>query len=171
LHNKLIHIIGLAALLLASGNDARATEGTATATIANPVGVTVLGDLAFGTIIPASAAAGTVIINPDSGARSLTGGVTLVNSTYSPALFAVIGSANRPFHVNIPNNTISISNPAGATMQVTNFSTSSELNGAKNGKFDASGNASFKVGGTLTVAANQSTGFYTGTFVVNVNFN
>jgi hypothetical protein len=171
LRKRFLYIIGLAALLLASGNDAQAAEGTATATIGSPIGVSAVSDLAFGTIIPASATAGTVIINPDTGARSLTGGVTLVNSTYGPALFAVIGPAKRPFHVDLPNNTITISSPAGGTMQVKNFTTSSDLNGSKNGKFDAAGNASFKVGGTLTVAANQATGLYTGTFTVNVNYN
>jgi hypothetical protein len=56
-------------------------------------------------------------------------------------------------------------------MQVKKFTTSSDLNGSKNGKFDAAGNASFKVGETLTVAANQATALYTGTFTVNLNSN
>ena len=171
MHKKFLHIIGLAALLLASGNDAQAAQGTATATIANPAGVTVLSDLAFGVIIPATAVAGTVIIDPTSGARSFTGGVTLVNSTYHPALFAVVGPATKPYHVHLVNDTITITNSAGATMQVKNFSTNSELNGSKNYKFDAAGNASFKVGGTLMVAAKQATGIYKGTFALNVNYN
>jgi hypothetical protein len=170
LKKKIRHIIGLV-VLLASRNEVQAVEAGATALISSPIGVTVLSDLDFGTIIPASAAAGTVIIDPDTGVRSLTGGVTLVNSTYGPALFAVIGPAGKPYHVQFVNNTITINNPAGATMQVTNFSTNSELNGSKNYKFDAAGNASFKVGGTLTVAANQAKGLYKGTFAVNVNYN
>jgi hypothetical protein len=102
LHKKLISIIGLAALLLASGNDAQAAQDTATATIGSPIGVSVLSDLTFGTIIPESATAGTVIINPDTGARSLTGGVTLVNSTYGTPLFAVIGPRQKAIPCRYP---------------------------------------------------------------------
>ncbi len=165
---KILYITALTALLLTSGNDAQAAQGTATASISSPVGVSVLSDLAFGHIVPATG--GTVTIDPDTAVRSLTGGVILVNSVHHPALFSVIGTPNKPYHVHILSSTITISNPQGATMQAL-LSDSSILNGSKNYKFDAAGNATFNIGGTLTVAANQAKGEYSGTFTVDVSYN
>lgn len=124
--------------------------------------------ITFGTVIPGTG--GTVNINPDTGIRSSpAGGVILVSSVYHPALFSVIGIPDKPYHVRIQSQTITISNPQGATMQVI-LSEMSMFNGLKNYKFDAAGNATFNIGGTLTVAANQAKGGYTGTFTLDVNY-
>lgn len=169
MHKILLYITGVAALLLASGNGVQASQGTATATIGNPVGLSILSDLAFGTIVPGTG--GTVIINPDSGARTPAGGVILVNSVYHPALFSVIGNAKSNYHVRSIPNSINITKTGSTeTMKVT-FSFSSNLDGSQHDKLDNSGNGSFKVGGTLTVAANQAPGLYTGTFPVTIQNN
>lgn len=158
--------------MLASGNDAQAAQGTATASIASPIGLSVLSDLAFGTIVPGTG--GTVIINPDqpdSQSRTSTGAVIRVSSEYHPALFSIIGGHRQTYHVrSVPNN-INITKIGGTqTMRVT-FSFSNNLDGGQHGRLDNTGNGSFKIGGTLTVAANQATGVYEGTFPVTVQYN
>ena len=169
MHQNFLYIIGLAALLLASGTDVQAAEANATATILNPIGLTILSDLAFGTIVPGKG--GTVIIDPDSGVRTPTGGVILMSSVYHPALFSVIGDARSNYHVRSIPNSINITKTGGTeTMKVT-FSFSSNLDGSQHDKLDNNGNGSFKVGGTLTVAANQAPGLYTGTFPVTIQNN
>lgn len=156
--------------MLASGNDAQAAQGTATASIGTAIGVSALTDLAFGTIVPG--AGGAVIIDPDKAdnqSRSSSGAVVLVSSTCHPAIFSVIGDvhSNKTYQVKI-SQTTKITNPQGSTMTVT-LSTSSNLDRDKKGQF-TNHNDSFKVGGTLAVAQNQAAGVYKGTFDVTVNY-
>jgi len=172
LHRKFLYIIGLAALLLASGNDAQAAPGTATASIGTAIGFNVLSELAFGTLVPD--AGGTVIIDPDqpdATSRSSTGAVIRVSSDYHPALITVTGDShsNSTYQVTIPQTPRKITNPEGKQMAVT-LSISSNIDKDKKGKFDINHNGSFKIGGTLTVGKNQAQGVYRGTFVVMVNY-
>jgi hypothetical protein len=165
---KILTLIGIA-VALAHGDEAYAnsSSGTATASIADPTSVTVMSDLAFGTIVPA-ALPGTVIITP-ANVRSKTGALTLVSSLSHPALFNLTGTAGRTYSITLPvNNTVRISTPAPAFMTVQSFS-SDATGGSRS--FDANGKASFNVGGVLEVRANQATGIYSGTFAVNVIFN
>lgn len=168
---KILTLVWIA-VLLALGDEAYAnsSSGTATASVADPTSVTVMSDLAFGTIVPA-ALPGTVIITP-ANVRSKTGTLTLVSSLSHPALFNLTGTAGRTYSITLPgNNTVHIftpATPAQAFMTVQSFS--SDATGSPR-TFDANGKASFNVGGVLEVRANQATGIYSGTFAVNVIFN
>lgn len=162
------------AVFLAFGSRAQASTSStsATATIVAPVSLGLVRDLDFGTIIP-GAIQGTVSVNPATGVRTPAGGVTLVNSIYGAALFNITGTRDRAYTIKFPNKSITIKNASNKTMTVNLFT--SDLpgsgNGIYNGTYDASGKALFHVGGTLTVAANQAPGAYTGTFNVEVNYN
>ncbi len=169
MNGKITKFFALICLIafFASENEAKAatSNATATATIAEEIGVGMVGVLDFGTIIP-GATPGTVTIAPKPISRSSTGGVTVLNTSYGPALFKITGKKHQ-YNLAFPSNnySITISNPDGNTMTVTNFSFDQ-----RNGSFEKNNEASFLVGGRLNVAANQPTGVYTGTFVVNITY-
>lgn len=138
--------------------------GGSTSIVLNPLTATNVQDLDFGQLIPGTTA-GTVVINPNTGARTATGGAILAGGTTSTAIFVGVARPNRMVHLNMPNGTITLSNGTGGTMTVGNFTT----DGNVNRRTDANGIISFRVAATLNVAANQADGAYTGTFNVTLN--
>lgn len=122
-------------------------------------------DLDFGTLtrssIPGSV---TIAVTPEVGISS-SGGVTILATLlYSPALFSVTGENNAQFTISLPdNNTVKLTRTGGnEQMSVTGFSHNSGL------VLSDTGTASFKVGATLNVGADQVAGDYTGSFSVTI---
>lgn len=139
-------------------------------------GITIVNNdpLAFGSLIAGSG--GTVTIAPSNGARSATGGVSLMSSTYQAARFTV-GCTGLlcilPLYYNIdPVSGITLTS-GGNSMTVGNFLPYSVNNfGSSTTGLLAllSGTDSLKVGATLTVSNNQAPGSYSGSFSVTVAF-
>lgn len=155
----------LALLTLTAYQNAMAAQatGTASASILAPVTVTKIDDLNFGKIIAGSSAS-SVILGP-SGQFRCGNGLTCLD-THSAARFNVAGTPGQTVSIQADDQ-ITLSSPGGARMPV-----SLELS-AKSMKLSAGGGSSnvVTVGGTLTVAAYQAEGTYTGTFSVTVDYN
>jgi hypothetical protein len=133
-------------------------------------------DLDFGVIL-SGGTAGTVIVTP-AGARSQTGGVTLVGNSHHPAEFAgrkPVGG-NAPVRISVGSNTIQLLGP-GAPMTVRLFNGNTnptqpfttnprnyQVNGTVAGAFE------LRVGATLDVNANQAPGTYTGTWSLTLDY-
>jgi hypothetical protein len=137
-----------------------------------------IDSLYFGKIL-ASNTAGTVTVT-HGGARTATGGVTLVDNDHHPAMFAGRTPnnrpGNRPIRLSVASNTIQLTGP-GAPMTVRNFSPSAspgqflrtnprnyQINGVANGYFE------LYVGAELLVNASQLPGVYTGTWTITADF-
>lgn len=135
---------------------------TASVEIADPITITKDSDLSFGTVVP-SAAAGTVVVST-AGTRSVTGGVTELGGTISAAEYTVAGYGNSAFSITLPA-TVSLTG-TGDPMTAGTFN--HDLGGSP---ALSSGSASFAVGATLNVGANQAPGAYSGTFDVTVAYN
>jgi hypothetical protein len=118
--------------------------------------------LYFGTIAPSLTTADSVVVSP-AGAKSCGAELTCMTDDHTAAAFNVSGETDYSYTVELPSS-ITISNGAGGTMTVDNFS------GSKASGTLAAGQDSFTVGGKLGVSANQATGEYTGTFTVAVNY-
>jgi Domain of unknown function (DUF4402) len=159
---------GAAAILLIPTGAAAATLGApARVTIRPPVTLAKTADLEFGSLL-AGAAAGTVVINPNSSARTRTGGVTLVPGAVAPAQFTATGAPNTRVTITLPNRIFIARIGGGAQMRVRAFRRQT-LTPAQP-RTNAAGALSFRVGATLDVGANQLPGRYTGTFNVTVNY-
>jgi hypothetical protein len=142
-------------------------NATATALIAQPAQVRKLEDLNFGCLIVTGA--GTAVVDPNSEAVTTTGGVTRVgaNCLAYAALFEAVSPIKGVVIVRIPKDPITVTRVGGTeTMTVSNWT----LDGSSNRNVPAKEPWSFKVGGTLTVKANQVEGLYTGTFTVDVQY-
>lgn len=128
-----------------------------------PIALMKTQDLDMGIVIPGSSS-GQVVLNPSTGAQSVTGGVLYASSSGFPALFSVTGAPSHVFTITFASSSITLTGPSG-TMNLA-------LNGSPSGSSTLSGGgaAPLSVGGTLSVAANQAEGTYTGTLMVTVAY-
>jgi hypothetical protein len=160
------------ALLLAAAAEAqeaapRSAEprARAQAALIYPLTVIVRSNLDFGFL--GVTAAGTAVINPDTGALSTTGGVTALGGQPRPATF--IGAARSATVVNLklPNQPVTLTRVGGTeTMQLRSFT----LQGQDKRAIARMTSFEFNVGGTLVVGANQAEGLYSGTFDIIVQY-
>lgn len=122
--------------------------------------------LNFGTV-SRSSSSGTVVMDTD-GDRTVTGGVTVLASpSGTTAQFTVSGENDVAFNISLPaDNAIKLLRTGGSEqMEITGFGHNSTL------VLSATGAASFAVGATLNVDADQVAGDYHTTFAVTVAYN
>lgn len=131
--------------------------------IIGPIAMSKNQDLDMGVVIP-GATSGTVTLNPSTGAQGTTGGVVYAASTGQPAQFAVTGAPSHNFSITLGASTIALTGPSGSM----NLSLTSSLGSLST--FSGAGTATLNLGGTLSVAANQAEGDYTGTLTVTVAY-
>ena len=161
---------------LPSVAQAATRSAKADVTIVTPLSFIKDEDLDFGTMIRGTTA-GTVVV-PPSGARTVTGGVTLAPGAFGPSRFAGFGASGQTVQISVASNSITINRVGGGgSMTVDTFMIGSSPNpsaittaptsftiGSANGIFN------FALGATLRVGANQAPGDYNGTFTVILNY-
>ena len=153
-----------AAALPAPALAAPTDSADADALILLPLSITEVDDLEFGTVVPSSSS-GTVSIAADGSGQSVTGGVTPVPSaTAARALFAGAGSAGQQVSIFLapPAN---LSDGNGHNVPISLSLEKSVIT------IDSTRAFFVGIGGTVTVAANQAEGTYTGTFMVLAQYN
>ena len=132
-----------------------------------------VNDLDFGDMISGTIP-GQVRLFPD-GARTATGGVTLVGNRQQPAVFSGYGTRNQQVLISMSSNSITITGP-GAPMTVTMWeigSTPTAILTTTPTRFritSTSGLFTFPIGARLAVGANQAPGVYTGNFSITLNY-
>ena len=162
-------IAGLSCLLfsapVAAAPVAATTNATGTASILKSLSILKKADLDFGEVVVTGA--GTVVIDPVSGAITTTGLVTPIGTGSHPATFTATGSKNSVVLIRIPSSAVTLTQVGGSgTLTVSNWT----LDGKTNRKFPLNSSFNFNVGGTLNVAAGQADGTYVGTFSVTVQY-
>jgi hypothetical protein len=147
---------------------------SATPADANSFSIVNTDTLAFGAFVAGTG--GTLKIGASSGARSTTGGVTLMNSTFRAARFTVSCVAGGGADTCTSTSIYSMDPVAGITltsgansMSIANFSVYSVNTANSSGQLSG-GTDSLKVGATLTVGNNQAPGSYSGSFSVIVAY-
>lgn len=140
-----------------SSAQAASTTGTANAKVVTPISISAGAALEFGSFA-AGATPGTIT---QSGVT--TGGVTAVSSgaTRSAGTFSVTGQASTAYTFTLPA-TVTLNGPSASTMTA-NLSLSS---GTASRTLSAGGTETVSINGTLSVAASQLAGDYTGTYTV-----
>jgi hypothetical protein len=167
--------VSLAALAatIVSATPALAQQASATAeargVVLQPLTLAKVQNLDFGTVV-GSAAAGTVTIDPDSGARTTSGGVTGVPSYPGDrALFQGAGTAGQDvlLTLNAPTVLVSAANPLDT---VTVNSMTLDNGNATTRTIGASGVFAVGVGGDFGIAANQPAALYTANFDLTADY-
>lgn len=121
--------------------------------------------LNFGTVTRSSTS-GTIVVT-SAGTRSQGGGASILSSSsFSPAPFTVTGENNASFNIALPDDNDVELTRDGETekMEVTGFEHNSGL------VLSGLGVATFSVGATLNLDANQVAGDYSGSFSVTINY-
>jgi len=151
------------ALLLSLSDSALAAQATATvsATVLQPVTLTKTSDLEFGKIV-AGPSASTVTMTSGGQFRCGTG-ITCLD-THNMARFSVNGIPGQLVSVQLDNQIV-LSSAGGVKMPVALEASATSM------KLGSSPNNVISVGGTLSVAAYQAEGIYTGLFTITVNYN
>ena len=112
-------------------------------------------------------ASGTATIDPIAGTMSVTGGVTHLAGTPSPARYAGAASKRTVGNIRVPNQPIQIRRVGGTeSLTVSNFT----LDGQDKRSLAASASFRFAVGARITVPAGTLDGTYAGEFDVTVNY-
>ena len=160
-------VLGLAALavptLALAAPVAAVQNATATVEIQPGASVRKMRDLNFAWLTVT--AAGTAVIDPNTDTMTTTGGVLHTGGLPYAALFEAVSPAKAVVIIRIPRNPILVTRVGGTeTMTVSNWT----LNGNSKRNTVAHERFEFKVGGTLTVNANQAEGLYLGTFDVEI---
>lgn len=157
--------LALAAPAALSRTSAQATQASANATIILPVSVTKLDDMDFGYV--SVAAAGTAVLEPNADTFTTTGGVIAVGGSPHCALFVGSSKDSAVVNIKVPNKPSTLTRVSGTeTMTVSNFT----LQGQSKRTLAKASSFTFRVGGTLNVAAGQAEGTYVGTFDVTVQY-
>lgn len=167
--------LGIAALAatLATASPAFAQTVTATAqaqargVVLLPLTLTKTSDLDFGTVIASQTAAGTVSINADTGARSVTGAVLGVPAyPGGRGLFQGAGTANQIVKLTLNAPTVLTNGPN--TINVVSFGV--DQGGLLTRTIDATASFAVGVGGTFGIAAAQPNGLYTAQFSLTAEY-
>jgi hypothetical protein len=148
------------------------TNVTVNAAIVRPNTLIKTDDLDFGTLI-SSPAGGTVSIDAVTGARTRTGGVTLVGTAAQRAIFQGTGGLLLITVSGSTSVTLTRTGGGAAPMTATLVRAASTSGGGialLGGTLLPSGVQTYYIGGTLTVPANQPEGDYSGTFTLTVNY-
>ena len=133
--------------------------------IARPVSLTKLSDLDFATLTVS--AAGTATINPATDAVTTTGGVNYLTGASRAAHFRIDATRLALVIIRIPSAPLTLTRLGGTeTMTVSNWT----LDGFPVRIITNAASTDFAVGGTLSVAANQADGTYTGVFSVTADY-
>jgi|SRR5678816_721260 hypothetical protein len=142
------------------------TPAQATGTLLFPLEIVKNRDLDFGNV-GTTAAAGTVVINPETDTISSTGGASLLGGTPHAAQFTGAAKGNNVVIIRIPKQPVTLTRVGGTqTMIADNFT----LQGLDKRAVAARVAFDFKVGATLNVNANQAEGTYVGTFDVSIQY-
>jgi hypothetical protein len=169
-----LKLIGAAALGLAGPAAAQTTAtatATATASVISPISVAKTTDLAFGSFVRPGSGSNTLIIDPSSGARTLsgTGNASLSTSTTSRAAFSVGGEGAQSFTITVPAS-VNMTRSGGSEILPVTLNPSI-TSGALTGAAGSTGTATFGVGGSLPLDNTVVGGSYSGAFNITVGYN
>lgn len=157
----------------AAGQTAQAaTAGVGiNAIVLDPVQITAVATLNFGSLTESSA--GTITVDNGDSVSGTTGGVTSIGGTIQSGDFTLKGSTGRQIDVTAPASVILSS--GGNTMTVSTFTVNGggvDINAtAFTRSLAAATETGFKLGGTLNVGAGQASGTYTGSVTLTANYN
>jgi hypothetical protein len=171
---KMKHLNKAAAVVLiligsVSAKAQSTATATATATIVTPITVTKVNDMNFGNVAVDATFGGTVTLTPaNPTSRTALGNVSLpaTTGTVSAAQFLVSGNSGFTYSILLPVDITLVHSGGIEVMTADNLTSTPSGTGTLTG-----GTESVFVGATLNVVGGQTSGVYSGTFDVTVNYN
>ncbi|RED17043.1 DUF4402 domain-containing protein [Parasphingopyxis lamellibrachiae] len=145
---------------------AASVDSNAETEILQPLTLTQISVLDFGSIVPGNVA-GRINIRRNDGTCVAQGGAMLVGTNCQRGEFLITGPSRQRVRVTTAPAPITLSRlGGGASMTMDRV----RINGRANKRLNAAGERTFYVSGRLLVGANQAEGVYDGTFDVTVDY-
>lgn len=163
-------LVAALAATTAVASPALAQQASATATaqgtVLQPLTLTKVSDLNFGTV-SGSAVAGDVSVDATSGVRAVGGGVTAVPSAFSRAQFQGLAQAATTVQLTLvpPTGNLLYSGSNSVTVNSMSFDSAGATR-----VVPAGGSFNVYVGGDFGIAANQANGTYSALFQVTADY-
>jgi len=129
-----------------------------------PISVTVETELDFSRMVIASSNSGTAQIDPRTGARTVSGGLSALGGIPVRGTVRVAGRPLRRLRVSMPGQ-VQLTAPGGGSVQLVDLAT--DLSGAP--RLGVLGTLEFRFGGTLRVPAGEA-GDYRGRIPIDVDY-
>jgi len=163
-------VASLAAAAPALAQASSSQTVTASMNVTQPLQIAKTSDLVFGTIMRPTSGSGNVIIDANTGARTVTGNASgsTGGSTPTRAAFTVTGEGGMNITVTTPTSMVMT---RGGSDPITVSLNSTMGGGQLSGSPGSSGTASFGIGGQLTLSNTTPSGAYSGSFNVTVAYN
>lgn len=140
-------------------------QSTAHVVVLFPLTATKLQDMDFGDL--STTTGGTAVLDPNTDTLSTTGAVVALGGSPHCAQFAGVAGSASVVNIKAPNGSVTLKRSGGTeTMTLSSFS----VQGQSKRALAKAESFTFRVGGKLTVGANQVEGLYTGTFSVTVQY-
>lgn len=163
-----------AALGMSSAAHADTATADATAEVLDALVLNADATLDFGAMVVTGG--GTVTIQAD-GTLVCTDPDITCSGTTSVAAFSVEGTANKAVTINLPTASVELRHPSYTPLtaqehaiDLDSFTSSANGGSGPEVTLDAAGDATFDVGGTITLDGNEVAGIYDGTFDVSVDY-
>jgi hypothetical protein len=137
--------------------------------VLQPLTLTRVDNLDFGTVI-STAAAGQVTINEDDGSRTVSGGTLPGPATGNRALFAGAGTIGQQVDLTLTPPVGSLLFSGGNSINISNFTLDGGVGLTDTRTIDATGTFQVGVGGTFDIAANQANGLYAADFDLTAEY-
>ena len=148
-------------------------QGASQATVVEPIQITKVSDLEFGSIVAPATGIARVTINARTGARTSNVNATPVGTVFGRGQFVVTGVPNTTVNLTTSSPTIQLTGP-GAPMTVdrlrVNRNNSGQATLPRAYTIPASGTMDVGFGGRLRFPAGQTPGDYSGTFDLTVTY-
>lgn len=156
--------LGMGAVVLFVGSVFASVHAGMAPPTPDPVVVTQRRDIDFGSAAGDGSLTGTVVLDANTGAKTVTGGVIDFGGQDGLAQFKITGDKNADVFVVLPTSaTITI---GGTNMTINNFT----MNATNPINLGNKGSVTLDIGATLQVGAGQAAGSYTGTFTVSADY-
>lgn len=163
-----------AALGMSSAAHADTATADATAEVLDALVLTNTTALDFGTMVVSGAGAVTIAAD---GTLTCTDPDIVCSGTTGVAGFSVDGTANKDVTITLPAAAVELRHPsytaataAQHAIELDTFTSSENGAGGPEVTLDGTGNATFDVGGTITLDGAEAAGVFDGTFDVSVEY-
>lgn len=170
---KKLSIISIALSFLYSGlAHAVQIQGNATVQVVTPIAIDQDTALNFGVVAPLGIVAdpgqsvGTVTIATDNSVTSNNISLLSQAPNRNRGVFTVTGTSGATYAITIPSGNITLNDGGSNNITVGSFTSNPSGTGVLTG-----GTQTLHIGATLTVAANQAAGTYSGTYPITVEYN
>lgn len=167
MNTALLRLAAILSVVMLSPAQALAADAQAgaTAAIVQPLSLVKTRDLEFGAML-AGTSGGSVVVNPNTDARTSSGAVTLAGTGGHAAQFMTYGGPLQFVWVTRGPLPVLTRQGGGGSMNVSQLS----LNGSAFRFLSSAGLVDLRIGGTLQVNANQPSGHYEGDFEITVTY-